>query len=199
MPPQYQNLVAKKNFFNHLDRDCSLYVLGFCLASNDIVEQRTLIDNTEPEESSYHFAVSLSILREVAKIIGPIETCALKTRFSQKTSDALQALKRDLQPDDSLTHGTLRHIRNNTSHYNFTEAESSKIDSILTELKNAPLLRIRANSDDHSALGHRYSFADIFRNKLVNAYLTKEKNALISAAACNVIQFTESLLVDLLS
>jgi len=190
-----------KNVFQQLDTECSLCVLGLCLASHDIAWHRTLIDNSEVEESSYHFPASLSILREVAKIIMKIEGLPFRTHFSQKTEDLLQHLKGDLMPfqDDSLTKGTLKPIRDVTFHYDFAKADQTRIGSLLDEIKNECELKVRASSGDNSILRYRYTFADAFRSKLVASYLTKDVVDQITVAAVNVIAFTDSLLADLSS
>jgi len=188
-----------KNVFQQLDTDCSLCVLGFCLASHDIALHSTLIHNSESEEASYHFPASLSILREVAKIVEPIEKLAFTMRFSQGTKDLLQDLKRDLQPfqEDSLTKGTLKPIRNVTFHYDFAKADQNIIGSLLEEIKNECELKVRAISGENSILRYRYTFADAFRSQLVASYLTKDVVDQIAVAAVNVIAFTDSLLADL--
>lgn len=188
-----------KNLFQHLDTDCSLCVLGLCLASHDIALHHSLLDKSEAGEKNYHFAVSLSILREIAKIVEPIEELAFATRFSQDTKDFLRLLKRDLQPfhDNSLTKGTLKPIRDFTFHYDFTNVDQNKIDSLLDEIKNERELKVRARSGDNSVLRFRYTFADSFRSKLVASYLTTDLMKKISVAAVNVIAFSDSLLADL--
>ena len=52
-----------KNIFRQLDDDCSLWLLGLCLASNDIVLFLKRRDNSTDEEKIYFFPISLSILR----------------------------------------------------------------------------------------------------------------------------------------
>ncbi len=187
------------NVFQQLDTECSLCVLSLCLASHDIALHRMLMDNSEDEEASYYFPASLSILREVAKIVEPIEKLAFTTRFSQKTKDLLQDLKRDLQPfqDNSLTKGTLKPIRDFTFHYDFTKADQNKIESLLAQIKKEQELRVRANSGENSILRYRYTFADAFRSQLVSSYLTKDVVDQIAVATVNVIAFTDSLLADL--
>ena len=198
MTSPYESGFAK-NVFQQLDTECSLCVLGLCLASNDIVLHHSLIDKSEAGEKNYHFAASLSILREIAKMVEPIEKLAFAMRFSQGTKDLLQDLKRDLQPfqDNSLTKGTLKPIRDFTFHYDFTKADQNKIDSLLDEIKNERELKVRATSGDNSILRYRYSFADAFRSKLVESYLTEDLVDQITVAAMNVIAFTDSLLADL--
>ena len=198
MTSPYESGFAK-NVFQQLDTECSLCVLGLCLASHDIALHHSLIDKSEAGEKNYHFAASLSILREIAKMVEPIEKLAFATRFSQETKDLLQDLKRDLQPfqDNSLTKGTLEPIRNITFHYDFGKADRSRIDSLLAEIRKEPELKVRASSGDNSILRYRYTFADAFRSNLVASYLTKDVVDEITIATVNVIAFTDSLLADL--
>jgi hypothetical protein len=84
-----------------------LYVLSLCLASNDIALHHRVIDDAEAEEQSYHFAVSISILREVAKLIEQIDKHGLRSKFHGKTEELFQQIRERLVPfeDDSLTKG----------------------------------------------------------------------------------------------
>ena len=198
MTSPYESGFAK-NVFQQLDDKCSLCVLSLCLASHDIVLHYSLIDKSEAGEKNYHFAASLSILREIAKMVEPIDKLAFTTRFSQETKDLLRDLKRDLQPfhDNSLSKGTLDPIRNVTFHYNFTKADKKRTYPLLAEIKNECELKVRASSGDNSILRYRYTFADAFRSKLVESYLTKDLMSKITIATRNVIAFTDSLLADL--
>ncbi len=198
MTSPYESGFAK-NVFQQLDTECSLCVLCLCLASHDIALHHSLIDKSEAGEKNYHFAASLSILREIAKMAEPIEKLAFATRFSQGTKDLLQGLKRDLQPfqDNSLTKGTLKPIRDLTFHYDFTKVNQNKIDSLLDNIKKEHELKVRATSGDNSIFRHRYTFADAFRSKLMESYLTKDLVDKITVAVVNVIAFTDSLLADL--
>jgi len=188
-----------KNVFQQLDTECSLCVLGLCLASHDIALHHKLIDNSEVEEASYHFPASLSILREVAKIIKKIDNLTFIKHFSEDTKDLLENLKEDLLPfqDDSLTGGVLKPIRDIIFHYDFTEADEKRTYPLLAEIKNEHELKVRAISGDNSILRYRYTFADAFRSKLVASYLTTDLVDKITEAAVNVIAFTDSLLADL--
>jgi hypothetical protein len=146
------------------------------------VLHHSLIDKSEAGEKNYHFAASLSILREIAKMVEPIEKLAFATRFSQ----------------GSLAGGILKPIRNITFHYNFTKFDDKKRTyPLLAEIKNEHELKVRASSGDNSILRYRYTFADAFRSKLVASYLMKDLVGKIAVAAANVIAFTDSLLADL--
>jgi hypothetical protein len=165
------------------------------------VLHHSLIDKSEAGEKNYHFAASLSILREIAKMVKTYDTLAFATRFSQETKNLLQDLKKELQPfhDKSLSKGTLKPIRDFTFHYDFTEVDSEKINSLLDKIKTEPELKVRATSGDNSILRYRYTFADAFRSKLVETYLTTDLVNKITVAIVNVIAFTDSLLYDLAS
>ena len=197
MTSPYENGISK-NVFQLLDTDCSLCVLSLCLASNDMVFH-IKSNNSEPEEKYYHFTVTLSILREVAKIIDKIDNLKFIKHVSQETKDLLHDLKRDLQPfhDNSLSKGTLKPIRDITFHYDFTKADEEITSQLLAEIKNEHKLKTRASSGDNSILRYRYTFADTFRSKLVDSYLTKDLMDKIPVTVVNVIEFTDSLLADL--
>jgi len=198
MTSPYESVFVN-NVFQKLDTKCSLCVLGLCLASHDIALHHSLIDKSDAGEKNYHFAVSLSILREIAKMVESIEKLDFEKFFSQETKDLFRDLKRDLQPfdNDSLSKGTLDPIRNVTFHYNFTKADKKITYPLLAEIKKEKKLEFRARSDDNSILRNRYTFADAFRSKLVASYLTTGLVKNISEAAVNVIAFTDSLLYDL--
>ena len=66
------------------------------------------------------------------------------------------------------------------------------------EIRSESDLRVRTRCGENSCLRYRYTFADIFRNKYVDSYLTKETVNQISEVAVDTIAFTESLLSDLL-
>jgi len=189
-----------KNVFQQLDTKSSLCVLGLCLASNDIVLNYEQINKGRDDENTFFFANTLSILREVAKIIMKIDHFMLTTRFSQKTKTLLEKLKKDLLPfqDDSLTKGILKPVRDLTFHYDFKEYDQQeRLSSLLDKIKNESELRVRISSDNNTILRHRYTFADIFRNKLVDSYLSKEIVNQLSVVATNIVAFTDSLLTDL--
>ena len=198
MTSPYESGVSK-NVFQQLDTESSLCVLSLCLASNDMVFHIKPTDNSEPEEKNYNFAVTLSILREVAKIIGKIDNLKFIKHVSQETKGLLHDLKRDLQPfhDNSLSNGTLKPIRNITFHYDFTKADKEITSQLLAEIKNEPKLKTRASSGDNSISRYRYTFADTFRSKLVDSYLTKDLMNNIPETVVNVLEFTDSLLADL--
>ena len=190
-----------KNIFQQIDDESSLCVLGLCLASNDIVLNQELLHKSRSDASVFYFSSSLSILREVAKIVKKIDVFPLRSKFSHGTKGLLQHLKENLLPfqDDSLTKGILKPVRDFTFHYDFTkDIKQPKVLSILGEIRSDNVLRVRASIGDNSCCRYRYTFADIFRNKYVDSYLTKETVSQISEVAVNTVAFTDSLLSDLM-
>lgn len=191
-----------RNIFQQLDDESSLCILSLCLASHDVVLHHNLINEGQEEEGVYHFAVSLSILRETARIIQQIDKSSLPGHFSRNTREVFEDIKKRLLPfeDDTLTRGTLKPIRDLTFHYVFAKTDPNRIGSLLAEIRSESRLPVRATSGEKSVFRYRYTFADAFRSKLVESYLTKDvKTAVdqISAAAVQVIAFTDSLLADL--
>jgi hypothetical protein len=199
MTTTYEDHFAK-NVFQQLDDESSLCLLGLCLASNDIVFIRELLDKCRPEEKPFFFAILLSILREIAKFIQRIDGLPFRTHFSQETEHLLQELKTVLLPFHvgSLTKDTLKPVRDFTFHYDFIKHdEKTRLCSLLAETRGERELTVRASSGDRSILGHRYIFADAFRMKYVNSYLTTGTVDQLSAVAVNIIALTDSLRDDL--
>ncbi len=190
-----------KNIFKSLDDNCSLWLLGLCLASNDIVLCQEQINNCRDEEKTYFFATSLSILRELAKLIPTAENVGIEKYFSNETNTVFSNLKQELEPfkTGSLTKDVLKPIRDNTFHYNFLDDKKNieKLLPFLEDLKRESELQIRANIEDTSITRHRYVFADIFRYNFNKSLLNKELIGKLSTVAVNVISFVDSLLTDL--
>ena len=199
MKSEYKDGVTG-NFFKTLDKKTSLCLLGLCLATNDIVLNVEQFGHHRDGENTYFFASSLSILRELAKVIMVIDKLDLKTRFSQSTCDLFESLKTELLPfhKNSLVKGTLKPVRDFTFHYDFSKYdEQKKIDSILECIRNEDKLALRVNIQEESIFRHRFTFADIFRNKLVNQYLSKDLVNKVSAIAVDTVAFVDSMLSDL--
>jgi len=200
MTSPYEN-ASCRNIFQQLDDESSLCILSLCLASHDLVLHHRLMNEGQSEEGFYHFAVSLSILRETAKIIQRIDKSSLTAHFLQDTGDMFKDIKKTLLPfeDGAVTKGTLKPIRDLTFHYVFATTER-RIELLLDEIRNESKLLVRATSEEESIFRHRYTFADVFRTKLIESYLTKDAKAVvdqISVVVVQVIAFTDSLLADL--
>jgi len=191
-----------KNIFKILDDKASLWLIGFCLAVNDILLCREAMDKHEDEEKEYYFATALSILRELAKIVNFVEETNIKTYFSEYTNRLFITLESDLKPFEvnSLTKGTLKPIRDYTFHYNYLELKQddyNKLRPFLEQLKNDSELSVRINPKDSSIMRHRYTFADFFRRKYVNSLLSGNLVSKIVDVTGSAVGFTDSILYDL--
>ncbi len=198
MAPTYEHSFIK-NVFQQLDTECSLFVLSLCLASHDMALHHRLLNDGQAEERTYFFAVALSILREVAKIIARVDKFASILRFSPTTKDLLRDIKERLASfqDDGLIRQSLKPIRDLAFHYDLAKADARRTGLLLEELKNEDRLDVRAATGVTSIMCNRYTFADAFRSRFVDSYLTQDIVRQISEATVNVIAFTDSLLADL--
>lgn len=189
------------NVFQKLDDESALCVLGLCLAANDLgANLETIGQKQRDEERVFAFACSLSIIREIAKMMETIDRSPARQRFSQETERVFQRLQKDLVPFHSgtLTKDTLKAVRDVTFHYDWTEVKRElKIQSLLKDLKSEVDLRVRLSCGDDSCLGTRYLFADMFRNEYVSTHLTRSIVSQLSEVAMDIIRFTDSLLFDL--
>ena len=190
-----------KNIFKSLDNNSSLWLLGLCLASNDIVLCQEQMNNCRDEEKTYFFATSLSILREIAKLIYTAENIGVEKYFSNETNIVFSSLKQEPKSikTGSLTKDVLKPIRDNTFHYNFLDDKKNieKLFPFLEDLRRESELQIRANIEDTSITRHRYVFADIFRHNFNKSLLNKELIGKLPTVEVNVIFFVDSLLADL--
>ena len=190
-----------KNIFKLLNDDCSLWLLGLCLASNDIVMFQKQKDNCLDSEKTYFFAISLSILREIAKHITTNKNVDIEKYFSEHTNTLFSKLSHELKPfqPDSLTKGVLKPIRDTTFHYNFSydKENREKLLPFLEDLKKESKLKLRVNPKDTSIFGQSYYFADIFRHKFHDSLLNNELIDKLSTVTCGVFAFVDSLLADL--
>ncbi len=191
------------NVFEQLDDELSLWLLGLCLASNDLATYEELLTNDRrPEEKTFYFMVMLSIVREVAKIVGNIEKSELARAFSEQTRCVFEGLNEKLGSfeDDSLAKGTLKPVRDFVFHYDFTESsvqDKKRALASLAGLRSESRLGVRLRCDMSGVLGNRYTFADGFRSGLVWSYIQKHDATELSAITAAVLDFTDSLLSDL--
>ena len=189
-----------KNIFKLLGDDCSLWFLGLCLASNDISSFTKQKNNYRDEEETYHFSITLSILRELAKLISTAENVGIKKYFSSNTEDLFSELEQELKSfeEDSLTKGVLKPIRDTTFHYDFSKNnDKENLLPFLEDLRKESELQVKVDPEDTSILGQSYYFADIFRHKFHFSLLTEELIGKLTTVTCAVFAFVDSLSADL--
>lgn len=73
-----------ENVFSILNDEQALFLMGLSLASNDLCINLESMANFSEEENIYFFVNSLSIIREIAKLVEVIENSDFMD-FFQKT------------------------------------------------------------------------------------------------------------------
>jgi hypothetical protein len=189
------------NVFRSLNDEQSLYLMGLSLASNDLAINLDSLDRYPDNERIYFFSNSISILRELAKLVVAVDKSDLTQMFSKDTKDLFELLKPDLLAfdDASLTKTVLKPIRDVSFHYNLTKSnEIDKIKSVLSQIRKEHNISIGLSQDESSPLGQRYAYADSFRANVTDQFLTADIISKISGVAVNVLSFVDSLVNDLI-
>ena len=164
-----------KNIFKILDDKTSLWLIGFALAVNDLEFYRGKLNDGD---SQLPFSASLSVIREMAKLIGFIGSVQLKQKFSYTTRERFEYLENNLKDfsNNSLVKKHLKPIRDFTFHYsffNYNELDdilAGMLAGLLKDLGKEKDLSV-ANGSSTPLLGRRYMFADHFRGHIVNKAL----------------------------
>jgi len=164
-----------KNIFKTLDDKTSLWLIGFALAVNDLEFYRGKLNDND---SQLPFSASLSVIREMAKLVRSIGSVQLKQNFSSTTRERFEYLENNLKDfsDNSLVKKHLKPIRDFTFHYSFFDY--SKLDDMLPGMLEGSLKDLGKKNDlsvisgsNAPLLGRRYMFADYFRGHIVNKAL----------------------------
>jgi hypothetical protein len=190
------------NVLQSLSNDDALRVIALSLAANDLTLNVEAIGRFSESENMYFFVTSLSILRELAKLVAKIDTSTFQGKISGETKGLLQEVKSSLTSFEkgSLVKDTLKPIRDVTFHYNYIDEKGdsrSLIEQALSEVKMQDTLELGFIENIDSALGQRYIYADKFRSKIVEQLLSKEIVSTITSVSVNVVALVDSLLVDL--
>lgn len=188
------------NVFKNLSEEHSLFLMGLSLASNDLFINLDTFKHYPASESNYFFAICISILREVALLVVDIKKTDFTQQFSSDTNELFEKLISELAPynGDSLVKSALRPIRNFTFHYNLKKQEEKDLMiSMINNVKSLKDIDIGLDSNEKSALGQRYIFADTFRADFINHFLSKDIVSNISSISVDIGNFVDSLMYDL--
>lgn len=189
------------NPLSNLEERYILQILSLSCASNDLTSNHEAISKFPLDESVYFFYNSISIVREVAKLVVAISKSDLSLYFSKQTELCFNNLRESLVPfeEGSLLKSILIPIRNANFHYSFPNgASNSKIMELLTELKSLEKLNVGVMRDENHLMSTRYEFANWFRNEYINSHLNNEVVETISTVSVEIIGFVDSLLADLM-
>ena len=190
------------NILHPLSDDDALRVIALSSATNDLALNLEALDRFPESENMYFFVTSLSILRELAKLISGIEEHCFRGKMTSETKKLLQEVNSELARFDagSLVKDVLKPLRDVTFHYDHVNATGSAkplIEQALSQIKAEKSLEIGFDAEGRSALGQRYIFADRFRSSMLNQQLNSELVSTISAVAVNIVALVDSLLADL--
>jgi hypothetical protein len=189
------------NILKDLDDDGALQIIRLSTASNDLMSNHKALSYFPDTEKGYFFYNSISIVREVAKMVPEISKSELINVFSSRTKDSFEVLKDHLLPfnDDSLSKSALKPIRDVNFHYSFpTKDIDRKVSSLLQEIKANDKLLVGVNPKNNGLLSIRYLYADWFRNEYINSHLSSDLVNVISTIAVEIIAFLDSLQVDII-
>ncbi len=190
------------NILNHLSRDDALRIVALSLAANDLSINVEALGKFPESENIFFFVTSLSILRELAKLVAEIEGTAFQGRMSEDTINILNDVKASLASFEagSLVKDTLKPIRDVTFHYyhlNQKGEVGKLIDQALSEVIEKDTLELGFSDKINSAMGQRYFFAENFRSSILKQLLSSELVSVISSASVNIVSLVDSLLSDL--
>lgn len=191
-----------RNFLKSLAREDALRIVSLAMAANDLVVNAEAIGRFSESKNIYFFVSSLSILREVSKLVAEIDEFAFRGRMSADTIAVLNDVKGDLASFESggLVKDTLKPIRDVTFHYDHLGQKGDigrLIDKGLSKVIRKDDLEIGFSNKLESTMGQRYFFAESFRSEILSQLLSDEVIGRISSTSVNVVSLVDSLLLDL--
>ncbi len=190
------------NIFCPLSDDDALRVVALSSAANDLTLNLEALGRFPESENMYFFVTSLSILRELAKLLANIDESCFRGRMTPETKSLLREVSSKLASFEtgSLVRNVLKPLRDVTFHYDYVKATGSAetlIAQALSQIKADSSLEVGFDAEGASALGQRYIFADRFRSNIVNQRLDSELVSTITKVAVNIVALVDSLLADL--
>ena len=180
----------------------ALLLMDLSTASNDLSVNVEAIGKFPITESSYFLYSSISIVREIAKLIVKIEDSNFLETFSDNSKSIFSDLHDELSSfeDLSLAKQTLKPIRDLTFHYDFGESSvRENVVLALHQLRKEGHLEIGLKAGADSPLGQRYLFADRFRSDVINQFLSEKLVSKVSAVSVNILRLVDSLISDLVA
>lgn len=189
------------NILKNISDASALQIIRLSTASNDLMSNHKAISHFPDNENGYFFYNSISIVREVAKLVTEIPKSKLVNIFSGRTQSSFEILKKHLLPfnEDSLSKSALKPIRDVNFHYNFPKISSDTIvSSLLKEIKNNEKLEVGVKPKEEDLRSIRYTYADWFRNEYINSHLSSEIVSVISSIAIEIVAFLDSLQADIM-
>ena len=184
-----------------LEDNTILKIVRLSCASNDLTSNHEAIKAFPKGENGYFFFNSISIVREVAKLVKEIANSDIRQLFSDNTEACFKKLETRLIPFDneSLSRSVLKPIRDSNFHYTFPEASSNeRVSELLVELRESKELDVGVLPEENHLMSIRYTFAERFRNEYINSHLDNDIVMIVSEVTVGIIEFLDTLFDDLM-
>jgi len=189
-----------ENALKNLKDESLLHVICLSCASNDLISNYNAQNMFPENEKGYFFYNSISIVREIAKLVNKLSDSKLKKYFSTNTSKSFDRLKDVLIPfhEESLSKSVLKPIRDFNFHYNFPQNPPDvTLSKLISKLKGKDSLEVAVKLKEDDLMSTRYTYADWFRNEYINSHLSSTLVKQIAITSFNIIEFVDLLLADL--
>ncbi len=188
------------NSLKNIDDISILQIIRLSCASNDLATNHYSIKMFPNGENGYFFYNSISIAREIAKLIKELSGSKLSEVFSDNTAIQFHELETSLVPfhEKSLSKAVLKPIRDTNFHYNFPNSnQDTSVRELLSELKNMEKLNVGVKPEEGDLRSIRYTFADWFRNEYINSHLNSDLVSSIATISVGIVAFLDTLMADL--
>jgi hypothetical protein len=189
------------NILKNISDASVLQIIRLSTASNDLMSNHKAISHFPENENGCFFYNSISIVREVAKLVTEMSNSKIINIFTDRTQSSFNMLKEHLLPfnEGSLSKSALKPIRDVNFHYKFPKSSTdTKVSSLLKEIKGIDKLTVGVKPTKEDLASIRYTYADYFRNEYINSHLSTELVSTVSSVAVEIVAFLDSLQVDVM-
>lgn len=190
------------NVFKSLNDECSKNLIGLCIAANDLIANGEVINNFPLNESNYFFYNSISILRELAKLVSKIHSSNMLKNSSENTLSVFRKFNIELAQfhDESFAKSILKPIRDATFHYDLSEwVDKTHVEQLLSKLNHQEIISVGFIPNEKSLLAQRYTFAENYRSEYINKFLSTDNVNKIVTITVNVVEFIDSFIADIIN
>ena len=193
------------NIFKNIPDSVLRWIIALSMAANDLVLNVKMMRHFDdlPPESHYFFRLSLSHLREIAKILSSYNKMEEIRYFlrclDKETRKIYKKITKLLVPfeESSITKKVLVPIRSYCFHY--PREKDKEYKDWPAFLKTFSKIGVRFNKNEESVMRTRYLFVDHIVSDKVNKHLSKDITDKISYVAFYVVEFVDSILAILKS
>jgi hypothetical protein len=194
-------LLEIPNTLKNIEDENIIQIISLSCASNDLNSNLEALGKFPENEGEYFFHNSISIVREIAKLVNELSVSELKNYFSTNTEKSFKKLEGDLIPfhAESLSKSVLKPIRDVNFHYNFPKnSPDTTLSKLISKLKGLDTLDVGVKPKEDNIISIRYTYADRFLNEYINSHLDSDLVTQISTISVEILAFVDSLLADLI-